>query len=74
MTAAAGERREFSFDAYLRTGRLVGRDGLECKFNPYHDPENGRFTFAGTGVRSDGGRQEVDHSRNSRAKERGDYR
>lgn len=22
------------------------RDRIECKFNPYHDPKNGQFTFA----------------------------
>jgi hypothetical protein len=27
-------------------------DGIECKFNPYHDPRNGRFTFAPGGPRS----------------------
>jgi hypothetical protein len=48
--------RIFSFDAYLRTGRLVpaerSRHAVETKFNPYHDPENGRFTFAPGGPRS----------------------
>jgi len=33
----------------LRTGRRVAA-GVEVKFNPWHDPEDGRFTFAGTGV------------------------
>jgi LysM repeat protein len=31
----------------LRTGkRYVGRGRIEHKFNPYHDPTNGQFTFA----------------------------
>lgn len=35
------------FGAYLRTGRLVAMRGpVEVKFNPYHDPRNGQFTFA----------------------------
>lgn len=24
-------------------------EGIRFKFNPWHDPDNGRFTFAGTG-------------------------
>ena len=43
----------FSFEAYLRTGRLVRCSSVsphaEVKFNPWHDPDDGRFTFAGTG-------------------------
>ncbi|MES2336519.1 MAG: hypothetical protein V4537_00295 [Pseudomonadota bacterium] len=40
-----------SFAAWLRTGRLpiVSNDGTELKFNPWHDPDDGRFTHAGTG-------------------------
>ncbi|BAK66256.1 hypothetical protein SLG_15810 [Sphingobium sp. SYK-6] len=45
-----------AFDHYLRTGRRLspqaGRQGIEHKFNPYHDPSNGRFTFAPGGPRS----------------------
>ena len=41
------------FSLWLRTGqryrsRAVA-DEVEYKFNPWHDPANGRFTFAGTG-------------------------
>lgn len=46
-----GEARR-AFSAWLRTGRLPSPrsdDGIELKFNPWHDPENGRFTFANTG-------------------------
>lgn len=39
-----------AFEIYLRTGRRVtGPAVLETKFNPWHDPEDGRFTFAGQG-------------------------
>lgn len=48
----ADQRQVFS--TWLRTGRLptVRSDGIELKFNPYHDPTNGRFTFAPGGSRS----------------------
>ncbi|USI71737.1 DNA/RNA non-specific endonuclease [Sphingomonas morindae] len=45
------ERRR-AFSIWLRTGRLPspqGPDGIERKFNPWHDPETGRFTFVGAG-------------------------
>lgn len=45
-----------AFEHYLRTGRRlspqVWGQGVEHKFNPYHDPRNGRFTFAPGGPRS----------------------
>lgn len=47
------ERQTFTY--WLRTGRLPrprAADGRELKFNPYHDPDNGRFTFAPGGPRS----------------------
>lgn len=33
----------------------AGRDELEVKFNPWHDTQNGEFTFAGQGQRFGGG-------------------
>jgi hypothetical protein len=53
MDMTAGERRH-AFAIWIRTGRLptVGDDGVERKFNPYHDPRNGRFTFAPGGPRA----------------------
>ena len=48
----SGEDRARGFAIWLRTGRLpVPRraDGVELKFNPWHGPEDGRFTFKGTG-------------------------
>lgn len=48
-----------AFAHYLRTGQRIseadinlGSDRIEAKFNPYHDPRNGRFTFAPGGPRS----------------------
>lgn len=41
------ERR--AFEIYLRTGRRISAQQIETKFNPWHDPEDGRFTFEGRG-------------------------
>jgi hypothetical protein len=42
-----------AFRLYLRTGRKSRADSApELKFNPYHDPRNGQFTFAPGGPRS----------------------
>lgn len=42
-----------AFASYLRTGRyLVQEAPPERKFNPYHDPRNGQFTFAPGGPKS----------------------
>ncbi|WP_353888515.1 DNA/RNA non-specific endonuclease [uncultured Sphingomonas sp.] len=48
-----GERRR-AFSIWLRTGRfpfVPNADGVELKFNPWHDPGTGRFTFVGAGQR-----------------------
>ena len=39
------------FEYYLRTGRRVNPEpaAIEAKFNPWHDPDDGRFTFANQG-------------------------
>lgn len=45
--SAASDRRAFAH--WVRTGRLPcggTAQAIELKFNPYHDPRNGRFTFA----------------------------
>ena len=47
------ERRR-AFSIWLRTGRFPSvrkAEGIELKFNPWHDPETGRFTFVGAGRR-----------------------
>lgn len=53
----SAERAAFVY--YLRTGRRLPLSAFdskpskpEAKFNPYHDPRNGRFTFAPGGSRS----------------------
>ena len=36
-----------AFDRWIRTGHwppVRRADGVELKFNPYHDPANGQFT------------------------------
>lgn len=43
--------RSTAFGLFLRTGlRSVGPSPIEVKFNPYHDPRDGRFTFAPGGA------------------------
>lgn len=49
-TATEHEAAELlAFEHYLRTGLMLDAGDLELlierKFNPYHDPDNGRFTF-----------------------------
>jgi hypothetical protein len=47
--------KRLAFEHYLRTGRRVSAawlEEVERKFNPYHDPRDGRFTFAPGGPRS----------------------
>ncbi len=50
IESGAEQRRTFSF--WLRTGRRPTPATVERKFNPYHDPRNGQFTFAPGGPRS----------------------
>ena len=45
------DEKRYAFTVWLRTGRLPPAhraDGLEFKFNPYHDPRDGRFTLRQT--------------------------
>jgi len=50
-----------AFGHYLRTGRrlspsvLATASPIETKFNPYHDPKDGRFTFGPGGPGGSGG-------------------
>jgi hypothetical protein len=48
LVRASCRKTESAFAIYLRTGRRAAR-GIELKFNPWHDPADGRFTFAGQG-------------------------
>lgn len=44
-----------AFSMWIRTGyvpRSERQDGYELKFNPWHDPADGRFTSAGSGAGS----------------------
>jgi len=46
------EAKRRTYAVWLRTGRWPvarGADGTEWKFNPWHDPRDGRFTTAGSG-------------------------
>ena len=38
-----------AFELYLRTGQRPLCAAVEIKFNPWHDPEDGRFTTLGQG-------------------------
>lgn len=52
MEQGSESQRPKASSHWLRTGVLppVRRpDGIELKFNPWHDPADGRFTFAGSG-------------------------
>lgn len=54
MDISAQDRRR-AFSQWMRTGIWHGAfdaGGIEHKFNPYHDPRNGQFTFAPGGPRS----------------------
>ena len=46
------------FEIYLRTGRRVKSmaeiEQISLKFNPWHDPNDGRFTYSGAGSSSGG--------------------
>ena len=52
MIPISDSERRRAFLIWIRTGRLpsIGTsNGAELKFNPWHDPVDGRFTFAGSG-------------------------
>jgi hypothetical protein len=56
MVQASGSSERNAFSRWLRTGKVpsaLGPDGLELKYNPWHDLADGQFTFAGAG-RHDG--------------------
>lgn len=61
LVAETKSAARLAFVHYLRTGRRLpeqafsaGSRHWETKFNPYHDPRNGRFTFAPGGRRTSG--------------------
>ncbi len=52
MIPITENKRRRAFSIWLRTGRLPSvaiADDVELKFNPWHDPADGQFTFAGSG-------------------------
>jgi len=52
MIPITDNERRRAFSIWLRTGRLPSvaiADDVELKFNPWHDPADGQFTFAGSG-------------------------
>jgi hypothetical protein len=52
MINISDDERRRAFSVWLRSGRLPSvrsTDGIEFKFNPWHDPGSGRFTFVGAG-------------------------
>ncbi len=62
MAGISGGRQSGAFSWWLRTGKLPpipDTGNLELKFNPWHDPTDGRFTFAGAGSRYGGGSDAV---------------
>lgn len=52
-----------AFAIYLRTGLRVPASDVEVKFNPWHDPSNGRFTFGGQGGYFPAGSRTVERRR-----------
>jgi len=70
---ASSRRREpTAFSIYLRTGRRFADRRVEVKFNPWHDPANGQFTFAGRGSLYRGSEASAADPQSSRSKERQD--
>ena len=66
QTSSSSERNAFS--RWLRMGKVpsaLSPDGLELKFNPWHDPADGRFTFAGAGRRYGAGGVDAAGGKNS---------
>lgn len=70
MVQTSGSSERNAFSRWLRTGKVpsaLGPDGLELKFNPWHDPADGRFTFAGAGRRERSSEAHAPSARNDRA-------
>jgi len=66
MIRTSSQKQQSVFSQWLRTGRLPpvsNAGGIELKYNPWHDPDDGRFTFAGSGRRyGEGGGQLADRA------------
>ena len=64
------EAKRRAYAAWLRTGRWPvarGADGTEWKFNPWHDPMDGRFTVASAGQHSGGSASGKSANRSAKA-------
>jgi len=64
------EAKRRAYGTWLRTGRwpvAKGADGTEWKFNPWHDPKDGRFTVAGAGQHSGGSASGKSAARSAKA-------
>jgi hypothetical protein len=69
MVQTSGSSERNAFSRWLRTGKVpsaLSPDGLELKFNPWHDPADGQFTFAGAGRRYGAGGVDAAGGENSR--------
>jgi hypothetical protein len=69
MIETSRGKQSSAFSWWLRTGNLqpaLNPDGLELKFNPWHDPADGRFTFVGAGRRYSEGRADAASGENTR--------
>lgn len=69
MIETSGYKQSSALSWWLRTGKLLpslNPDGLELKFNAWHDPADGRFTFAGAGRRYGAGGADVASGEGSR--------
>lgn len=52
ISEPSDRRAQSLFSHFLRTGRIAPPESpadVEVKFNPWHDPDDGRFTFEGQG-------------------------
>ena len=66
MVQTSGSSERDAFSRWLRTGKVPWVLGLELKFNPWHDPADSRFTFAGAGRRYGAGGVDAAGGENSR--------
>ncbi len=55
-----------AFSVWLRTGRWEAHPSIEVKYNPWHDAEDGRFTFVGRGRYFPGGSRYANDENQSR--------
>lgn len=74
MAKTSGNGARSVFSRWLRTGQVpsaLSPDGLERKFNPWHDTADGRFTFANTGRHYGAGGADTTEGKSRRTPARG---